>query len=200
MKVEGWEQRYKAEAETADGSVRQPTPLVERFLHDVQPGTALDLAAGTGRNAIWLASRGWKVTAVEGAPTAVDILAERSAQLGISLRTVVADLQKGEFAIQPAAWDAITMCYYLQRNLIEPAKAGLRSGGILIVIVHTTEGAEQPTETRMSPGELLTYFEEWEILHHYEGKPNDPEHRRSVAEIVARAAPFGVRRRSGDTG
>jgi hypothetical protein len=33
---------------------------------------------------------------------------------------------------------------------------------------------------------LLSYFEDWEILHQYEGKPNDPEHRRSVAEIVAR--------------
>jgi hypothetical protein len=103
----------------------------------------------------------------------------------LSLRTVVADLQNGQYEIEPAAWDAITICYYLQRDLIEPAKLGVRPGGILIVIVHTTEGEEQPTETRMSPGELMTHFTDWKILHHYEGKPNDPEHRRSVAEIVA---------------
>jgi tellurite methyltransferase len=187
LKVEGWEQRYRGEAEIGNDSLPRPTPLVERFLGgDVEPGTALDLAAGTGRNAIWLAQRGWEVTAVEGAPTAADILEKRSGRLALSVRAVVADLQKGEFAIQPAAWDAITICYYLQRDLIEWAKAGLRLGGILIAIVHTTEGDEQPTETRMSAGELLTYFRGWEILHQYEGKPDDPEHRRSVAEIVAR--------------
>jgi SAM-dependent methyltransferase len=186
LKVEGWEQRYRGEADIADDLVPGPTPLVKRFLSHVQPGTALDLAAGTGRNAIWLAQHGWNVTAVEGAPTAIEILAKRSSKLGVSLRAVVADLQNGEFVIAPAAWDAITICYYTQRDLIETAKAGLRHGGVLIAIVHTTEGEEEATETRMSPGELLTYFRGWERLHEYEGKPNDPEHRRSVAEIVAR--------------
>jgi SAM-dependent methyltransferase len=186
LKIEGWEQRYRAEIGTADDTIQDPTPLVQRFLSDVQTGTALDLAAGSGRNAIWLAQRGWNVTAVDGAPAAIEILEHWSARLGASLRTVVADLQKGEFAIQPASWDAITICYYLQRDLMEPTKLGVRPGGILIVIVHTTEGDEQPTDSRLRPGELARYFEGWEILHHYEGKPNDPEHRRSVAEIVAR--------------
>ncbi len=132
MQVEGWEHRYRAESEIEDDFVPRPTPLVERFLTEVQPGAVLDLAAGTGRNAIWLAGRGWKVTAVDGAPTAVDTLKKRSTRLAVPLRAVVADLQRGEFAIEPAAWDAITICYYLQRDLIEPAKAGVRSGGILI--------------------------------------------------------------------
>ena len=140
MKVEGWEQRYRGEAEIEDESVPRPNPLVEQFLGDVPAATALDLAAGTGRNAIWLAQRGWNVTAVEGALTAVDILERRSNKLAVPLRTVVADLQKGEFTIPPDAWNAIIICYYLQRDLIEAAKAGVRPGGILIVIVHTTEG------------------------------------------------------------
>ena len=186
MKVEGWEQRYRAEAEVADDSVPEPTPLVERFLSRAQPGRALDLAAGTGRNTIWLAQRGWDVTAVDGAFTAIDTLRKRSARLGLSVRTVVADLQNRAYEIKPASWDAIVVCYYLQRDLIEPAKLGVRPGGFLIMIVHTTEDDERPTETRMSPGELAKYFDAWEILHQYEGKPNDPEHRRSVAEIVAR--------------
>lgn len=111
---------------------------------------------------------------------------ERALRSGVCVRTFVADLEKREYAIEPAAWDAITICYYLQRDLIEPAKAGVRVGGLIVVIVHTTEGDELPTETRMRPGELVSHFGTWEILHSYEGKPNDPEHRRSVAEIVAR--------------
>lgn len=169
-----------------DGLPRNPTPLVQRFLSGVHPGTALDLAAGTGRNAIWLAQRGWTVTAVDGAVTATHLLQECSARLGVSLRTIVADLQGGEYAIEPASWDAILICYYLQRNLLEPAKLGVRPGGTIVVVVHTTEGQERPTETRTRPGELAEYFNNWDILHQYEGKPDDPEHRRSVAEIVAR--------------
>ncbi len=167
-------------------AVPQPTPLVKRFLSDVQPGTVLDLASGTGRNATWLAARGWAVTAVDGAATAIDLLQKRSAKLGVALRTVVADLERADYVIEPASWDAIIICYYLQRDLIEPAKLGVRPGGTMIVVVHTTEGQEQPTESRTRPGELAEYFEGWEILHQYEGKPDDPEHRRAVAEIVAR--------------
>ncbi|MFL6447211.1 MAG: class I SAM-dependent methyltransferase [Bryobacteraceae bacterium] len=186
MKIEGWDQRYQADIGTSDDAVPEPTPLVQRFLTAARPGSALDLAAGTGRNAIWLAQHGWEVTAVDGSSTAIEILQKRSARLGVSVRAVIADLQSGEYLIEPACWDAITICYYLQRNLLEPAKRGVRPGGILIVIVHITEGDEQPTESRLKPGELARYFGRWEILHNYEGNPNDPEHRRAAAEIVAR--------------
>jgi tellurite methyltransferase len=160
--------------------------LVAQTAQRLSPGKALDLACGTGRNAIWLAREGWNVTAVDGAGAAIAILEERARNLNLNVQTVRADLQKGEYAITPFYWDLTIICYYLQRNLIEPAKSGTRPGGLLLIIVHTTEGDEQPTESRLRPGELIHYFANWEILHSYEGKPNDPAHRRSVAEIVAR--------------
>ena len=150
------------------------------------PGKALDLACGTGRNAIWLAREGWDVTAVDGADAAIEILEESARKQDVSVQTVIADLQRGKYLIAPAYWDLVIICYYLQRDLIEPAKNGVRPDGILLIVVHTTEGDEQPTESRLRPGELARYFTGWEILHSYEGKPNDPAHRRSVAEIVAR--------------
>ena len=97
-----------------------------------------------------------------------------------------ADLERGEYAIEQSAWDLISICYYLQRNLFEPAKAGIMPGGALLAIVHITEPGEEATNTRARPGELKTYFDGWEILQYYEGKPNDTAHHRSVAEIVAR--------------
>jgi hypothetical protein len=96
------------------------------------------------------------------------------------------DLEGGEYTIEPSAWDLIAICYYLQRDLFEPAKRGIVPGGVLLAIVHITEPGEEPTHTRARPGELRKYFDSWEILHYYEGKPNDTAHRRSVAEIVAR--------------
>ena len=64
--------------------------------------------------------------------------------------------------------------------------AGLVPGGLLLAIVHIAEQGEEPTKTRLMPGELAKYFSDWGIVYRYEGKPHDSNHQRSVAEIAAR--------------
>ncbi len=123
---------------------------------------------------------------MDGAPAAVQILRECASRRGVNVDAHVADLEKHEYRIERSAWDLIAICYYLQRDLFEPAKAGIARGGVLLAIVHVTEPGEEPTYKRMRPGELESYFADWDILHYYEGRPKDPEHRRSVAEVVAR--------------
>ncbi len=186
MDIRGWDQRYRSRERAAEDLQIEPTGLVAQTARKLILGRALDLACGTGRNALWLAKQGWEVTAVDGSGAALEILEGRAHQEGIKIKTVVADLQRGEYTIEPSHWDLITICYYLQRDLIQPAQRGVRPGGVLLTIVHTTEGDEQPTESRLRPSELAQYFNGWELLHSYEGVPNDPAHRRSVAEIVAR--------------
>jgi tellurite methyltransferase len=171
MDIRGWDARYRTERE----SEWAPTPLLIETAKGLKPGRALDLACGTGRNALWLAQQGWSVTAVDGSAAAIEILNRRAVERGVLLDAHVADLEKGEYEIEPASWEFIAICYYLQRDLIEPAKRGVKRGGVLLVIVHIKQ-----------PGELAGYFQDWEILHSYEGKPNDPVHARAVAEIVAR--------------
>ena len=186
MDIRDWDQRYRSKERAEEDLQIEPTELVRRTARKLPPDKALDLACGTGRNSLWLAREGWSVTAVDGAGAAIEILEERAREESVNIKTVVADLRKGEYAIEPFDWDLVIICYYLQCDLIEPAKQGVRPGGVLLIIVHTTEGDEQPTEARLRPGELALYFTGWEILHSYEGKPNDPAHRRSIAEIVAR--------------
>ena len=130
--------------------------------------------------------RGWDVTGVDGAPEAIEILRTRALERDLRINAAVADLEEGEFTIAPSRWNLILMCYYLQRNLFEPAKQGVVPGGIVISTVHITEPGEEPTAHRLRPGELEKYFVDWEILHRYEGKANDSAHRRAVAEVVAR--------------
>jgi len=150
------------------------------------PGTALDLACGAGRNALWLAERGWNVTAVDGSSEAIEICGGRAVERGLKIEASVADLEKGEFEIEPSRWDLIAICYYLQRNLFEPAKRGVKPGGILISVVHVSEPGQEPTPHSLRPGELEMFFKGWEILHRHEGMANDAPHRRPVAEVVAR--------------
>ena len=177
MDIRGWDERYRSEG--AKNST--PTPLLVEFAQKLRPGQALDLACGTGRNAVWLAEHGWEVTAVDGAPSAIGILHE----LCPDVDARVADREKHEFAIAAARWDLIVLAYYLQRDLFEPVQRGLKPGGVALVIVHMVEPGHEQSRFSVQPGELAKYFEGWKILHSYEGKPRDPEHKRAVAEIVA---------------
>jgi tellurite methyltransferase len=158
-----------------------PTTLLVETAEALQPGRALDLACGTGRNAVWLAEHGWQVTAVDGSAPAIASL--QKSHPAIDAR--VADLEKPEFRIAEASWDLILVSLYLQRDLFEPIKRGLKPGGVALVIVLLMEPGHEQSLFRMQPGELAQYFDGWEILHSYEGKSTDSEHHRAVAEIVA---------------
>jgi len=186
MEIRDWNDRYRLRERPAEDLDAAPTPLVVATAAKLVPGKALDLACGTGRNALWLAEHGWEVTALDAAPAAIEILRTRATERGLKINAVVADLEKDEFQIEPSRWDLVAMCYYMQRNLFEPAKRGVVPGGILISIVHIAEPGEAPSPHSLKPCDLERYFAGWEILHRHEGKANDSAHRRAVAEIVAR--------------
>jgi SAM-dependent methyltransferase len=186
MDIRSWDQRYRSKERPSEDFDAPPTPLSIETAQRLKAGKALDLACGTGRNALWLAKHGWSVTAIDASPAAIDTLRARASQSDLNMDARQADLERGEYTIEPSYWDLIAICYYLQRDLFEPAKRGIVPGGVLLAIVHITERGEEPTHTRARPGELRTYFDGWDILHYYEGKPNDTAHHRSVAEIVAR--------------
>jgi SAM-dependent methyltransferase len=186
MDTLAWEERYRSRARSREDFAAEPLALVAQTAQHRKAGRALDLACGTGRNAIWLAQQGWEVTAVDGAPSALESLSRRAAECGVRVNTLIADLEKGQLCIEPESWDLICCCYYLQRDLFESAKRGLAPGGVIIVVVHLAEGEEPATNHRLLAGQLAEYFSDLEILHSFEGRPNDPFHRRAVAEIVAR--------------
>jgi SAM-dependent methyltransferase len=184
VSLEEWNQRYGKGEQLFD----TPSPLVERFTGTLALGDALDLASGPGRHALYLAARGWRVTAVDGSTSAIDALRARAKQRKLHIDACVADLERGQFQISPNAYDLICDCYYLERSLIPQMKEGLRPGGLLIAIVHLAD-LDQPqgTPTRAIPGELRGYFpDDWTILHYYEGKPHESCHQRPVAELVVR--------------
>jgi SAM-dependent methyltransferase len=186
MEIRAWERRYRSGERRAEDFEAAPAPLLIETAGKLPPGKALDLACGTGRNALWLAEHGWNVTAVDGAPKAIRVLLDRASERHLKIDTRVADLEKHEFEIAPAAWDLIAMCYYLQRDLFAPAKRGIVAGGVLLAIVHVTEPGEELTPHRLHAGQLKNYFRGWEILHYYEGSPFDAAHKRPIAEIAAR--------------
>ena len=89
---------------------------------------ALDLAAGKGRLSIWLAERGWSVTAVD-------------LEIGEipGVQTIRADLEKHEYRIAPEAWDLIVCWLYWQPDLLPEIAAGVRPGG-MVALAGKTRG------------------------------------------------------------
>lgn len=186
MSIQEWNERYRS----GKAAFETPSPLVVRFASELTPGSALDLACGAGRNALYLAERGWRVTAVDGSPAAIEILRERAAKKSLTIDARVADLERGGVEIEPDAYDLVCDCYYLQRDLFPRIRSGVRPGGLAIVIVHLTEPGQPETKPRrLGPGELRGYFADWPILHSYEGQSHEPSHQRPVAELVAARAP-----------
>lgn len=183
MDIAGWEQRYRS---GESGTENHPTALLVETAQNLVPGAALDLACGAGRNALYLAQNGWKVTAIDGSERAIDIVRQRAAERGLEIRTDTADLTAPQFSLPPDAFDLAVIVYYLQRDLFPKVKMAVRPGGLILAIAHTPEPDEEWNYKRARSGELRGFFNDWEILWDYEGPSRDPAHRRPVAEIVAR--------------
>lgn len=152
----------------------KPRVFVEEFARDLKPGRALDLACGSGNNSVWLADRGWQVTAVDRTPAIHDSRIE----------VVTADLEKREYAIEPGAWDLIVMSYYLQRDLFGDVWRGLAPGGVAIIIVHLFEPGHEQSRFSLHAGELRAAFPEADAIAYREGS-SSPE-SRAIAQIALR--------------
>jgi tellurite methyltransferase len=181
-RIEQWNHRYRAGEQVLDG----PSPLVVQFAGDSAAGYALDLASGPGRNALYLAERGWHVTALDGSPVAMDLLLAGSRQRNLTIDARLVDLEAEGVELPTQAYDLVLSCYYLQRSLIPVMKLALRPGGLLMMIVRLAAVDEpQGTPTRAFPGELRAFFDSWRMLHYREGQSEECGHRRAVAELVA---------------
>lgn len=182
MEIAGWENMYRSGERGAED---HPTALLVETLESRTPGKAIDLACGTGRNALYLAAHGWDVTAIDGSAEAIDTLERRAEAAQLHVKTKIADLQSGSYTLLPDSFDLVLIAYYLQRDLFAQVKTAVRANGIAIAIAHIPEPGEPLSEKRAAPGELRHIFEGWKILWDYEGPSRDPAHRRPVAEIVA---------------
>jgi hypothetical protein len=133
------------------------------------------------------------VTAVDSSRVGLEVMGERARERGLWLDARAADLERGEFRIEPASYDMVCDFYYLQRDLFPAIREGVRRGGIFVAAIHLTD--EDPEARPMNPdfllrpGELREEFRGWEILHYSETKGHDAdagEHTRRSAELIAR--------------
>jgi SAM-dependent methyltransferase len=194
-----WDERY----ERGEHAAAEPSRLLVRAVEEFgaasfaegrgRPPRALDVACGAGRHAVFLAERGFRVTAVDASRVGVEITRERARARGVEVDARVADLERGEFLPKPGAYALVCDFYYLQRDLFGPLRASLRRGGLFVGAIHLVD--ERPEAEQMNPdfllrpGELREHFRDWELLHYHETERADDdagEHTRRSAELIAR--------------
>ena len=139
---EEWNRRYA-------GTELLWTARPNRFLvgeaDDLRPGRALDLACGEGRNAVWLAEQGWRVTGVDFSDVALAKARELAAARGVEADWVQADLL--DYRPERRAYDLVLL-FYLQlpadqrREIVRAAADAVAAGGTLLVVAHDSSNLE----------------------------------------------------------
>jgi SAM-dependent methyltransferase len=124
--VERWNQVYREEPHLYSAA---PNALLMEVAGAMPPGRALDIGMGQGRNAAWLADRGWDVTGLDPAEEGIRQAASKNARV----RLVHSTLE--DFTIEPEAWDLIAGIYVHGVMLRESARVidGLAKGGRLFI-------------------------------------------------------------------
>ncbi|MEU0742623.1 class I SAM-dependent methyltransferase [Streptomyces sp. NPDC006134] len=133
-----WEARYRDADRVWSG---RPNALLVREAAGLAPGTALDLGCGEGADAVWLASRGWRVTGVDISATALTRAARHAAEAGVADRVTWERHELGR-SFPEGTFDLVS-AHYLQSPVELDQRAVLRSAaravavdGTLLVVLH----------------------------------------------------------------
>jgi rhodanese-related sulfurtransferase len=164
-----------------------PSPWLLTHTSLVPPGArALDVACGRGRHALFLASAGSMVRAVDRDPARVDRLNALARRLRLPLDAVVADLETGAADLGESEWELILVFSYLHRPLFPALVRALRPGGVLLYETFTKEqarrGRPSSPEFLLEPGELPQLVAPLEVIRRREGEFEG----RHVASVAAR--------------
>jgi len=193
-----WDLKHAA---ASRGEIPPPARIVSELLPLLPSGPALDLACGTGRHTLLLASRQQPVTAVDWSQTALEILSQRARSLdltvhpgmpseihphGLSRGICLVNADLDNVALAAKAFSLILCVQFLQRRLFQMIERALRPGGVLLFETFTRaqlefSGGPRNPAYLLDPGELRMAFPGLEILFYRELRAG-----QGIASLVAR--------------
>lgn len=163
-----WNRRYQAVDRLWS---RDPNASLADFAAGLSPGGALDLGAGEGRNAVWLARQGWRVTALDVSDVALSRAAARAAEEGVELECVVGDWREQPLAA--SSFELVVISYMHPQpdehpSMYDRARGALAPGGHLFVVgVHARDHGRRgpPDSSRLlTPERLRALLTDLEVL------------------------------------
>jgi tellurite methyltransferase len=169
---------------------KEPAAFVRDHLHQLPQGRVLDVAMGEGRNAVFLAKKGYRVEGVDYSEVAIRKAKRLARENGVTITTVNADLN--HYTIKPDHYDVIMVIQYLQRSLFPQIRRGLKKKGVLIFENYTVDQAKNaaakaqriPKDYLLEKGELRKAFEDLGLEIVYYKETNNG--KEAVASLIAR--------------
>lgn len=150
-------------------------------------GPVLDLACGDGHNGLFAAERGCPVILADVSEAALKRAGAEAEHAAGKVTLWHVDLETGEGnPLSVESYGVILVFRYLHRPLMPCIRKGLAGGGVLFYETFTIEqprfGRPRNPDHLLNPGELLDWFKEWKVVHHFEGIKDQP--KRAVAQMV----------------
>lgn len=171
---EYWDQHWQADPAGAARmmAVSPPNPHLVREVDSLVPGTVLEAGCGAGAEAVWLASRGWRVTGVDMAREALDLAAERAAMSGVAnqVRWVQADLTVWE---PGSRYDLVTSNYahpaIPQLVFYDRIASWVAPGGTLVIVGHLHHGhrnGQPPSSASVTTDDITARLDTtvWDVV------------------------------------
>ncbi len=191
-----WDRRYDKKAYVYGTA---PVRFLKEQISRLGRGKALVLAAGEGRNAVYLAEQGFQVVAVDISKKGLTKCRQLAEQRGVKVETIVADLNS--FDLGESQYDLITDFYYYQADLFPKIIKALKPGGKFIMQNFSTD---QPKISRfgprnpaylVKPNELLRYFANYRIRYYEDVQVQLDEGmhagKGAVIRLIVEKAPTG---------
>ncbi len=153
-----WNERHAA----GDFEGHGANPGLERAVRDLKPGRALELACGSGTNAVWLATKGWRVTAVDWSPVALGNGRAKAKAAGVAIDWLERDLF--EWTPPARSFDLVAIVYLHlpgeeRAPVYRAAVEAVAAGGHLVIVGHdrlnATEGVGGPPAERLFTAEEI---------------------------------------------
>jgi SAM-dependent methyltransferase len=203
MKGADWDARYAASPLLWGAA---PNRFVEERCRLLPVGTALDLACGEGRNALWLAARGWRVTGIDFSSVAIERARAAAVAPGQTVEFICDDILTT--ALPEAAFDLVLLAYIQlpadeRRLLLSRAAAAVAEGGMLVLVGHDrtnhTEGHGGPTDPSLlwTTDEIVAALSDFAIEEAITAlRPVDGAPRPAIDTIVRARRAIGY---DGDT-
>ena len=188
-----WDERYSGD-DYAYGT--EPNRwLVEQVERIAPGGRVLSLGEGEGRNAVWLAERGFSVDAVDGSPVGLEKARSLAMLRGVRIHTVVEDLSR--YRPATSSYDALLLAFVhllpaLRRVVHSTGAAALKPGGVVILEAFTprqlafSSGGPKDPAALYEPDAIRSDFPgvRWDILEEVETELDEGAHHRGRAAVL----------------
>jgi SAM-dependent methyltransferase len=186
-----WDERFASGSYPSDPD---PSPVLRRYTETFPEGRTLDVATGTGRNALYLAEQGYEVDGLDQSREGLRIARETAENRGIADRTnwIQGDVESYEFP--ESVYDVVTISFYRPMDRLPDIKQALRPGGVLFVQHHLRSPDESAYEVgpstdryRFAANELLHACLDLTVLHYSETTEVREDGRHAeTAQVIAR--------------